>query len=315
VQPNKSHKLEVKNLVDPAANGIYTWKDASTTAYLSPGKEKAVEVRLQQQYLKGFLDVTCDVRAYIEGESVGCQVAIDGVPQEGTLVPDTTGNYVLDPGSHTVTVTLTGDMATLWAPASQEKAVTVSAGKTAVYKPRFDKAGHLIVNLDQEGVVGDFYLNGELVATQVPGFDAWVEPNKSQKVEVTNLTDPAAVNYRWLDATKTTTVGSSQERTLTLTLKKEEIAGPEGTLSVWCWVIVESSNPFWCEVYMDGEHLGNVGPNVIQVFSVPAGDHQIVVYDGPNHVWINDPFIYNVSIPEGEMEFITSLFYGTEADY
>lgn len=314
VQPNKSHKIEVKNLFDPAANGIYTWKDATTTAYLSPGKEKAVEVRLQQQYLKGFLDVTCDVRAYNPGESVGCRVFINDIQQEGDLAPGATANYVLDPGSYTVRVDLFGDLATLWAPLSQNKVVTVSAGRTAIYKPRFDKAGHLFVNLgDAVTAVGDFYINGELVASQVYSIDRWVTPNSLQKIEVKNIIDPvlAQEGKAWRDAVSSTSVGSSQERTVEIRLQSEYVMG---FLEVTCllgevppeWAGV----PRYCEVYSDGAMLGTVENNQTKTFLVTPGTHTIAFDVGPADQWIADLDVYEgVTIRAGETKRHTSDWF------
>ncbi len=307
VQPNKSHKLEVKNLFDPAANGIYTWKDATTTAYLSPGQEKAVEVRLQQQYLKGFLDVTCDVRAYNPGESVGCRVFIDEA-QQGDLAPEATANYVLDPGSHTVRVDLFGDLATLWAPPTQDKAVTISAGRTAAYAPRFDKAGHLIVTLGEStSAVGDFYINGEQVASQVYSIDRWVTPNALQKIEVKNINDPglAAEGKAWKDAVSSTSVGSSQERTVELRLQSEYV---KGFLDATC--DIQGALPWdniYCEMYVDGAFVGTIGANQTKTFMLDPGTHTVSFDIGPQHAWLADPDVFNnVAITAGQTRRITT---------
>jgi hypothetical protein len=215
VAPNTSHKVEVKTLTDPAAAGIYTWKDASQTTTVKSGAEKAVVIKLKKVYLMGFVDFTCDIKNYA-GEDVNCGVTIDGVPQ-GNVAAGQKATYTLNPGDHGFDVVLAGSQAVLWSPATQSKTVKVSASATPKkLSMSFKKAGHLIVNLDQPGVVGDFYLDGVLIAGQAVSIDQWVASG-SHKVEVKNLVD--ATGALWQDASQTVTVKSAEEKTVTIKLK------------------------------------------------------------------------------------------------
>src|SRR6185503_1306097 len=102
--------------------------------------------------------------------------------------------------------------------AHAEQKVTITGGKTATYKPAFLKSGHLFTNLSVAGAVADWYLDGVLVGTQVPGIEAWVSPSKSHKIEAKVITDPAAAGrWYWKDATSTVTLTPAQEKTQTLT--------------------------------------------------------------------------------------------------
>lgn len=216
VEPSKPQKLEVKNIVDPAAAGVYTWKDASQTTTVRSGETKTVTVKLKKVYLKGFLDLTCDIKNYA-AEDVNCAVTIDGAPQ-GNVSAGQKVTYTLDPGNHTVDVALAGAQADLWSPATQSKVMRITA--TATPKKlamTFKKDGHLIVNLDQPGVVGDFYVDGVLIASQAASIEQWVTPGTSHKVEVKNLVDPTGA--QWQDASQTVTVLTAAEKTVTVKLK------------------------------------------------------------------------------------------------
>lgn len=81
----------------------------------------------------------------------------------------------------------------------------------------FKKAGHLMVGLDQPGVVGDFYLDGVLITSQVASIDQWVTPSISHKVEIKNLVDPTGAE--WQDASQIVTVQTATEKTVTVKLK------------------------------------------------------------------------------------------------
>lgn len=51
VAPNKNHKIEAKNIVDPAANGLYKWRDATTYSYVGAGIERTIKIKLVKQKL------------------------------------------------------------------------------------------------------------------------------------------------------------------------------------------------------------------------------------------------------------------------
>jgi hypothetical protein len=132
--------------------------------------------------------------------------------------------YRLEPGSHTVLVRVVGEHKHLWNPAESERTVSIVAGGTSYLRSRFDKKGLLTIAIGREGVRGDLYIDGELVANQSPTFQLWVEPYTSLRIDGKNFSDPAANgNYRWRDASVYAYLSPGQERTAMLWPYKEII--------------------------------------------------------------------------------------------
>ncbi|MBN1429039.1 MAG: hypothetical protein JXB07_11685 [Anaerolineae bacterium] len=311
--PNKSHTVEAKNFVDTAAAGVYSWKDARLSAYLQSGLDKTITFKLQKKYLKGFLELTCNIKNHA-GEDAYCNVAINEVPQ-GVIAAGQKATYTLDPGQHSVKVDLAGGNANLWAPASLTQKAYITAGSyPRKVSATFQKAGHLIVALDQAGVVGDFYVDGILIAAQVPSITQWVTPNASHKIEVKNTTDPAAPiaypngrEYRWKDASTTAVVSAGQDKTVTVKLVKEITSG---TLNVYC--IIDGLSPgesAYCVVQIDGVMAGTVPANSGGSFSVMPGDHMLHIHMGPEWMWWSTPHDEIITISVNRVQNFTAYYY------
>jgi hypothetical protein len=80
--------------------------------------------------------------------------------------------------------------------------------------------------VNQPGAVGDIYVNGELIASQVASADRWVAPG-SYTVEIRNITDPAGTGvYRWVDASGTSNACSGRDSAVSVRLNKELLPTP-----------------------------------------------------------------------------------------
>ncbi|MBN1310080.1 MAG: hypothetical protein JXB30_01585 [Anaerolineae bacterium] len=264
VAPSKNHTAEAKNFSDPAAAGVYTWRDAKLYTYLGTGADKTLTFKLQKRYLKGFLELACDIKNYA-GEDARCTVAIDEVPL-GDIAAGEKATYTLDPGQHNWQVALAGENAGLWAPADLTKSVTITASATPrKVKATFQKAGHLVANFNQPTVVADFYVNGELVAQQVPSIERWVGAG-SYKVEVQNFRDTALPGYHWLLAqnTKSVYLSSGSEKTVTFDLKVDLKAVEQGVNELCITGVGAVETPMY---------FGGPGPHPIRAYKEGGGVH------------------------------------------
>lgn len=297
VEPSKNHKIEVKALTDSTAAGLYYWKDATATVNLPPGSSKSQVIKLTKVWLKGFLDLTCDIKAATPADQIWCAVTIDGVPQPDLVAPGAVAHYVLDPGAHVVQSALNGPSSIYWSPTMREQKVTITAGKTATFKPAYLKAGHLIANMNVAGAVGDWYLDGVLVATQAAGFDAWVEPSKAHKVEVKAINDPAAAGrWVWKDATASVTLTPAQEKTQTLAPVQQWLVG---YIELAC-NITNAQPGMSCLPVLDGVQQPLVSPGGLATYQVPVGAHKLVVTIAPASDWGSTPKTFNANVQGGK---------------
>lgn len=304
VAPNKNHNAEARNFSDPAAVGVYTWKDAKLYASLRTGTDKTLTFKLQKKYLKGFLELNCDIKNYT-GEDARCTVVIDEVPQ-GDIAAGEKATYTLDPGSRSVVTTLLGSNAALWAPASLTQKVTITASATPrKVNATFQKAGHLIVDLDQAGVVGDFYVDGVLVAGQVPSIASWVTPNASHKVEIKNINDPVAQGiYRWKDASTTASLTAGQEKAVTVKLIKEWL---KGFLTITCKTDNEHPETalLGCQPTINGVTMAHIPDGQSATYTLDPGQYTIDVDADPiqwytcGEYWYSNPKTVTKTVTAG----------------
>jgi hypothetical protein len=279
----------------------YTYKEMTKTITVPAGGQvKDVSFKPAKSYIRGKIELTCDVKSFA-GEDVACQVSIDGGTQASNIPAGQKASYILDPGAHSVLMTLVGANADLWAPASVTKSVTISASaapkKVSV---TFKKAGHLIANLDQPNAVGDWYLDGVQVGTQVASIQRWVAPNVSHKIEVKNLVDPTTEGvFKWRDASITATVSSGKEKTVTVKLKKEYLMG---FLTIKCNIIGNPDPAFYsgtvdCQPTIDGQIYPIIPRGETVQYTLTPGQHQVAV--------INTLFVFFGSDPATLSQFFT----------
>jgi hypothetical protein len=133
-----SHRVQGRNFTDPAAAGIYRWKDTAVLSqYLGTGQQRTATLRLQKEYLVGFVNVLCRINGVQQGDDVRCNAAIDG--QGSTLIlPGQRGQLISPPGSHMLSVTLVGASASRWE-SSYNQALNVRAGQTVYTTAPYDQ--------------------------------------------------------------------------------------------------------------------------------------------------------------------------------
>src|SRR5574341_1815452 len=273
-----AYTVDIRNIrrTEEGFAELFTYADTSISVTITAGQTEAVTVSPTRVYIRGTLRLVCNIRNVQPAESVACHVTIDGTARETDLAPGQTADYILDPGDHTLLVELTGANAALWTPASLQQTVTITAGQTATVRATFNKLGHLIARLNQPGVVGDYYLDGTLVASQVASIDRWIAAG-SHRIDVRNLTDPLAGGlYRWRDASARAYLASGQERTVTINLRREYLVG---FLQVTCVIDGQlPSDAVVCNIAVDGVNYGTAPSGVQTQFNLTPGSHTVVVY-------------------------------------
>jgi hypothetical protein len=311
VAPYKTYRVEAKNITDPLAGEVYRWRDATSSSYLSPGQERTVTFRLQKEFLQGFLKVQCNPPSVQPADSIGCRVTIDEVVQEGDLPPGGEVTYTLQKGQHAVKVDLVGEHAFLWAPAVHEQTVTIYAGRTVTVNPRYTKSAHLIMNLDQPGVVADFYVNDELVAQQVPAFDMWVTPNKNYKIEARNVVDPVAAGvYYWEGTVKSVYASADREYTVTVPLTKVYL---KGFIEIACLIWGAPPDvPVYCQPNIDGTGVEGIPPGGTGTYPVDPGTHHVTVIVGPEWLWWSGTIEWMLDVTIGQTTSATAEFVNTD---
>ncbi len=235
VPPGVQTRIEARNVRDGGAGfgDLYVYENASTYVLIQAGQTRAYTLSPRKVYLKGTVELTCNIRGIRAEESAACLLAVDSVPQ-ADILPGQKASLLLTPGVHSIQVQITGPSAERWHPAANNHSVNVRAGSTYPIRSTFNRKGLLTVRLNQPGVVGDLFVDGTLVATQASTAQVWVLPG-THKVQGRNFTDPAAAGvYRWKDTAATSHyLGSGQQRTATLTLQKEYLFG---FVSVLCQI-------------------------------------------------------------------------------
>jgi hypothetical protein len=298
--PSTPMHFDILNIRDssPEYGVLYVYNDSSANVWFTAGRTTTVTVTPRKQFIRGTLSLTCDIRNTAPEDSVGCQVTIDEMPQEAILAPAEQGSYILDPGSHMVRVGVVGDSASLWTPDTQEQTTTITTGRTTTLWPRFDKMGHLTMALNQPGVVADFYVDDELVASQVETADLWVTPYHSHRVEARNTADPAANGvYRWRDAVSWAYLSPGQARTVTFYLQKQFV---QGFFDLTCTVDnLQPGENAYCQPVIDDVPVTAVQPGTTGTFNLEPGAHHVRVVMGPESDWISEPYEWDITIYAG----------------
>jgi len=302
-----NHKVEVRNVVDPAANGVYRYPDAAMTASAVTNQSRVVTLRLLKEYLLGFGQLTCKINGLEAGQDVRCQVLMDGADL-GLLEAGQAQTHNLTPGPHTVTVSVVGSHADLWAPNVQSLALAITAGRNSPLTAKFDRKGQLTLSLNVPNVTGDFYVDDQPIAAQVPTAAIFVSPG-NHKVEVRNVVDPAANGvYRYPDATVTASAVTNQTRAVALRLAKEYLLG-FGQLT--CKINgLEAGQDVRCHVLIDGADLGLLEAGQTQTYNLTPGPHavNVSVIGGHADLWAPNAQDLALTITAGRNSLHTAKF-------
>lgn len=282
VLPPGNHRVNVRitQSPEPGFGTLFVYRDTVASLSITENNIRKTTVTPQKQFIRGTLALTCDIRNAVPEDGLNCQVSIDGAVQTDLVAPGAKKDYILDPGPHAITVNVVGTNATLWAPASQAKTITISKGVTTQHKPRFDKMGHIVASLNQPGVVGDFYVDGTLAATQVATYAGWVAPSKNHRIDVKALSDPAAAGqWTWKDATASVTVNPGADKPVVVTLQKQWLVG---FIELTCTVTnYQPGQNVFCIPFLDGVQQADVAPGAIVTYTVSPGQHKLDVTLGP----------------------------------
>ena len=276
--PSTPHTIEARNLQDPGAadyGSLFIYPDVSVSTQTAAGYFTRVNIFPRRQYIRGTLSYSCQPVGFQAGQSVACRPTIDGVTQADVPAGATT-HFVLDPGPHALHTDLVGDQAQNWSTTARDDTPSVVAGGYSWQTASFLLKGQFQINVYPAGLVGDIYLDGNLLASQSSSAHVFTTPSVAHTVEVRNVTDPAANGrYRFDDLSVTAYTFANSTRFVYLRPVKVWL---KGALSVLC--IVSRATPAddaWCQVSADGAPIGNVGSNGRNVFDLPTGTHTIQV--------------------------------------
>lgn len=307
IKPYSYVKVVAKNAQDGSTEDgdVYTFSEASNYVYLFPGQVAARTFAPPKTFLKGFLTVSCSAAAQ-PGESLACRPSINGAVQ-ADIVPGTTATYELAPGVYGVHIDLVGDAAPQWSPGAVDNTVTILAGLTQTVSPAYVKQNLITLTLDQPGVYGDFYVNGQLVATQAPTTQAWLPPYQTSVVEARNITDPQAVDYKWADNKTSLTLTSGEVKVVQLALKQQWRIG---WVDVGCNLTdLKPENDVVCTVIYDGQPKLIVNPLARAKFTAEPGPHTLtIVLEGSSASRWNFAKVNSFTVVAGETYMTTIAF-------
>jgi len=233
VPAGQSVQIVVRNIQSPGEagfNDLFVYGEATTTVNLRAGQTRLYTLSPRKQFVRGTLAHTCQPRNRQEGEDVSCQIIIDGVDR-GIVPINEAAQFTLDPGEHLVRVQLVGGAVGLWEPNVKEQNTRITAGRTTNLRTQFDKRARLIATFADPSLIADFYLNDQLLATQVASIDQWLAPNQNYTVRVSNVAAMGGSGlYQWAEARSTTYLSPGQERTLQLRPTRQEIPLPDASM-------------------------------------------------------------------------------------
>ena len=309
VTPGQPHLIEVKNVADttPGFGDLFRYGDASqANVTVSAGRVRAVTLRPRIEYLKGFLNLTCDIRGRDAAQAVACQPSVDGAPLS-PVEPGQTARFALANGPHTVRVDLAGGDAGLWGPAFLENPVTIAGNQNAYLRATFNRKGRLTVNFNVPGVAGDVYVDGALVASQVTTTTLYVDPG-NHTVEGKNLTDPAANGvYRYADVSTRSYVGPNQARAATLRPRKEFLLGFG---QITCRLNRFAGQDARCAVAVDGVPLGTIEAGQKATYNLAPGPHalEVSLTGSAAPLWAPPAVANTLTIAAGRTTWFTATF-------
>jgi hypothetical protein len=304
--PGTPHTIEARNFQDPGASGygsLFIYPDLSATAQTAAGFIWRVNLYPRRQYIRGTLNVICQPIGFQSGDSVACRPNIDGVAQPD-VPAGATARFILDPGPHALHTELVGDQAQNWSTTARDDSPSVVTGGFTWQVASFLLKGRFQISVFPAGLVGDIYLDDNLLAPQTNSAQVFTTPGVAHTIEVRNIVDPAANGrYRYDDQGVQAFTFANSTRFVTLRPTKVWLTG---TLSVLCIVSrATPANDAWCQVSADGAPIGNVGSNGRNIFDLPTGAHdiQVAVVGGDAGRW------------EGPVENTLNIFGGRTSFY
>jgi hypothetical protein len=301
VSPEENYRIEARNIRsnEEGYGDIFDYRDSYPSyVWLRGGQSRWVSITPQKNYLKGFLEVKCDVRAHAEGQDVRCRpnVAGQGKPD---IAPGESASYPLLPGQQTVHIDLVGGNADLWAPASSDHTATVSAGRTGRVTATYQRKGLLTISFSPEGITGQLFVDDVQIAGNAATAEVYVDPSVSHTVEGRNIHDPEAGDvYFYQDVSTSAFVSANSTRAVTLRPRKEYLLG---FLSGSCNLYGKADNEeAFCIVTVDDNRLGTVQSGESQTYNLTPGSHNVAItIGGARGRWWGAPAARTVNITGG----------------
>ena len=298
--PNQSQRIDVRN-VQSSEGGfgeLFVYSDTSAFTYPLETSIRRYTAYPRKTFIRGTVVVPCNINGIAEGDDVACTVTIDDVPQAAPIPANTDARYILDTGSHNIVVGLTGATSSLWAPQQITRTAYLWAGGTSWLYTVFNKAGLINMSIAGEGLLADFYVDGELIASQVASTSSWQAPYRTHRVEARNITDPAAGDvYVWRDATSWVYLAPGQQRDTVLNPTQQYV---QGFLSLTCNIQnAPPDAPVFCVTSHNGASIGTIPAGGTATYTLPTGSQQIMVELGPPGLFNANPHSTSVWISPG----------------
>src|SRR5258708_1750697 len=177
--PGTPHTIEARNMQDPGAvdyGSLFIYPDVSVTTQTAAGFFARVNIFPRRQYIRGTLNFICQPLGFQSGGSVACRPSIDGVTQPD-VPAGATAHFVLDPGPHALHTDLVGDQAQNWSTTARDDTPSVVAGGFSWQVATFLLKGQFQISVFPAGLVGDIYLDGNLLAPQANSAQVCTTPS------------------------------------------------------------------------------------------------------------------------------------------
>ena len=298
----QSHHLIIRKIVDSNVDPTtdYIYDDTSLDVSVTPGQSQTFVVSPPKDYQRGQLRLTCDLQSEEVGDDVVCHPLIDNA-----VYPDLSGGdsttVTLATGSHTVRVELIGALAKIWTPDAKDDTLNIQAGQVAPLKETFTRLTQLTIDIDRSGVVGDLFLDGKLIGSQVSSAQAYVMPNASYTVVGSNFVDPAANGlYRWNTIGVGVDVTGEVRKVVTLPMDRQDLTG---VVTVGCNLAgYKTTDVVTCEIPVDGgEPISRLSPGQTADLHLRPGVHTLSIsLTGPDAGKWSTPDSQHVTVKTGE---------------
>jgi hypothetical protein len=131
-----AYTVEAQAVTDPSANGLYMYANASRSGVISAAGVRYAYVSPQKTWLKGFLNLNCQINRKGLGDDAYCLVTLDG-SDLGTVTAGQRSTFNLPLGAHTLSVSVGGASAGKW-DGPKSTTVTIVGGRTTAYTARFN---------------------------------------------------------------------------------------------------------------------------------------------------------------------------------
>jgi hypothetical protein len=305
--PDVEHTIEIKNIQSSEQDfgTLFQYSDVPAFTFrVDAGGTKVKTIWLTRSYIRGMLKLACDIKNAASTDHVSCRTTIDDAVQPDVAAGQA-ASYALDPGNRHVRMEIVGEQASLFEPAFQDRTVKITAGPGFTsLRATFVKKGHLLLKLDQTGVVADFYVDGAQVAAQAATYEMWVSPNKNHRIEARQFADPAAGDtYTWRDARLSVSVRPGAERTVVFKLRKQYL---KGFLVIKC--NIANLPGAYCSPVFSGAEQAVVAAGTSAQYTLEPGTYDVVVAPGPAGSWRPASFTRRVTIRAGQAQTLTATF-------